>query len=224
MRKRLTSSCWSGNIPTTNRFVRDPPQRCSYFTNTDRIKADDPYRPLGLTWGATREEIRAAYRQKAAQLHPDVNRSPDAHEQFQTLQRAYQRLVTKNNTPNDDDDAWSFRVWTQADRLAVERTDVAGLAKQRPIPPASITMKRLMGGAQLGHPDGRGVVRRSGGELLGSGETDDDKRPYKTSSSVGRGNSKWVPPEEFVPWNGETTINRRRASNFASQRIRKEQS
>ena len=34
---------------------------------------DDPYRVLGLTPGATDEEVKRAYRQRAKQYHPDMN-------------------------------------------------------------------------------------------------------------------------------------------------------
>lgn len=47
---------------------------------------------LGLESNATKEEIMRAYREKAKQLHPDRNPSPDAHEQFILLVEAYNFL------------------------------------------------------------------------------------------------------------------------------------
>ncbi len=50
------------------------------------------YRILGVGTDATAAEIRRAYRLQARKLHPDVNPSPDAHEQFLLLQKAWYTL------------------------------------------------------------------------------------------------------------------------------------
>ena len=94
---------------------------------------------------------------------------------------------------DDMETAWRFGVWRHGDAIATERTDVAGMAKQRPIPPAR--KHKNFAGAQLGHPVHGGAAVRRNGEYLGAVET-------KTSSSVGRGRNKWVQPKAFVPWNG----------------------
>jgi curved DNA-binding protein CbpA len=52
----------------------------------------DYFAILGVERGATPEEIRQAYRQKALLLHPDVNQAPDASERFQALAEAYRIL------------------------------------------------------------------------------------------------------------------------------------
>jgi hypothetical protein len=44
---------------------------------------------LGVTTSASVEVIRKAYRKRAMELHPDRNKSPDAHDQFILLQEAY---------------------------------------------------------------------------------------------------------------------------------------
>lgn len=51
------------------------------------------YRTLGVSSKATIEEIKRAFRQKAKELHPDKNKSPDANEQFILLTEAYECLT-----------------------------------------------------------------------------------------------------------------------------------
>ena len=46
------------------------------------------YKILGLPKNATKIEIKKAYRKLALQLHPDRNKSPNAHEQFVELNEA----------------------------------------------------------------------------------------------------------------------------------------
>jgi hypothetical protein len=50
------------------------------------------YRILGLSPGVEAGAIKAAYRKKALQLHPDRNKSPNAVAEFQRLHDAYQTL------------------------------------------------------------------------------------------------------------------------------------
>ena len=52
----------------------------------------DPYRILGLTQGATLNEIRSAYRRLAKQFHPDAA-GERALPRFLAIQSAYERLV-----------------------------------------------------------------------------------------------------------------------------------
>lgn len=53
----------------------------------------DPYEVLGVQRGADRKTIKAAYRKKALKLHPDVNKAPDAKEQFMAAKAAFQTLT-----------------------------------------------------------------------------------------------------------------------------------
>ncbi|MDP2111744.1 MAG: DnaJ domain-containing protein [Thiobacillus sp.] len=52
----------------------------------------DNYEVLGVSPIATADSIKAAYRKKAAQYHPDKNQSPDAPTRFREVQEAYEVL------------------------------------------------------------------------------------------------------------------------------------
>lgn len=58
-----------------------------------RPEADDYYAILGVARTASIEEIRAAFRARAKQLHPDRSRYRDAKDAFQQLQSAYAVLA-----------------------------------------------------------------------------------------------------------------------------------
>ncbi|MGZ8566683.1 MAG: molecular chaperone DnaJ [Actinomycetota bacterium] len=52
----------------------------------------DLYQVLGLSRGASDDDIRKAYRRLARELHPDVNRDPSAEERFKEIAGAYEIL------------------------------------------------------------------------------------------------------------------------------------
>lgn len=53
---------------------------------------DTYFKILGVERNASLNDIKDAYRKKAKLLHPDVNPSPDAHEQFILLNEAFEYL------------------------------------------------------------------------------------------------------------------------------------
>ena len=63
----------------------------------------DHYARLGVPSSASVEVIKAAYRKKAAQYHPDRNPSPDAAARFREVQEAYEVLGDAQRRKDFDD-------------------------------------------------------------------------------------------------------------------------
>ena len=53
------------------------------------MAAKDYYDVLGVQKGATKDQIKDAYRKLALQFHPDRNKSPEAEERFKEISEAY---------------------------------------------------------------------------------------------------------------------------------------
>lgn len=47
---------------------------------------------LGLDSSASKDDIKSAYRKLSKRYHPDINKSPNAHEQFIRINEAYENL------------------------------------------------------------------------------------------------------------------------------------
>ena len=63
----------------------------------------DHYEKLGVSPGTTTDLIKAAYRKKAAQYHPDKNQAPDAAMRFREVQEAYEVLSDAERRKAFDD-------------------------------------------------------------------------------------------------------------------------
>lgn len=77
------------------------------------------YDILGVDKNADKNEIKAAFRRKARELHPDVNKAPDAEERFKELGKAYETL-------SDDDKRALY------DRYGEDGLQNAGYSTQGP--------------------------------------------------------------------------------------------
>jgi len=53
-----------------------------------------PHEVLGIARGASTQEVKRAFLERAKELHPDKNTAPDAQLQFQRLQHAYEALTS----------------------------------------------------------------------------------------------------------------------------------
>ncbi|APW42950.1 DnaJ domain-containing protein [Rhodoferax saidenbachensis] len=63
----------------------------------------DLYEQLGLRSDATLADIKKAFRQKAAQYHPDRNDAADAPARFRAVQEAYDVLADADKRQAYDD-------------------------------------------------------------------------------------------------------------------------
>jgi molecular chaperone DnaJ len=64
--------------------------------------AKDLYEVLGVSKDATEADIKKAFRRRARELHPDVNKAPDAEDQFKELNEAYDVLSDANKRTQYD--------------------------------------------------------------------------------------------------------------------------
>lgn len=109
------------------------------------IDARSYYTILGVPEKATPEELKKGYRQAARTYHPDVNREPDAADQFKRIKEAYDtlcnpalrlrydaaRFYVRDAAPlpsaRNDYDPTSWRPPVRCGRLTVEATVAMGI-------------------------------------------------------------------------------------------------
>jgi hypothetical protein len=64
------------------------------------------YRILELQSGATLNEIKKAYREKARMYHPDINKAPDARDKFILATEAYEFLTSHHGERCNDEETF----------------------------------------------------------------------------------------------------------------------
>lgn len=77
------------------------PHSTQYSQRRTLIGKGNPYHVLGVRMGASKEEIKKAYRKQAKLAHPDV--PGGSHERFQAIQKAYEEIETGQWIPKSED-------------------------------------------------------------------------------------------------------------------------
>lgn len=73
------------------------------------METKDLYKILGISKGASQEEIRRSYRKLAREYHPDANRDdPNAEERFKEIQHAYEVLSNPEKRREYDEGPRTF--------------------------------------------------------------------------------------------------------------------
>ena len=114
------------------------------------------YQILGVSEDADFEEIRAAFRQKAREYHPDRNQSPDAVERMQEVNEAYEVL-------RDTDQRAAYDRAHQTIRVSAEHLARAKNIAARALGQMAFDVGSALGSTMFAFPNFRqGIKRRNG--------------------------------------------------------------
>jgi hypothetical protein len=114
-------------MPTGFREYANTSRASSYREESTRKTStsslDQYYKVLGLSNGATEQEVRKAFRTLAFKYHPDYNNgSRESNEQFKQIERAYEEIMAyfathvKRQAPRGDDGGFINTLITEAAR------------------------------------------------------------------------------------------------------------
>ena len=89
--------CCQNNL--NQRFVR-----IFFLRNYSKLRGNrnDPFEVLGVSESASKQEIKDAYLKLSKSLHPDLNKSPNASEEFQRVKKAFDELSNGSRTEDNN--------------------------------------------------------------------------------------------------------------------------
>lgn len=88
------------------------------------------YRVLGLSPGATRKQIKSAYRKLALKYHPDRNHSAGAARKFQEIKEAHDSLLKATYTGEDERSSYEEQAAREVYRREREKMKARARAQQ----------------------------------------------------------------------------------------------
>jgi len=98
-RSTWSNANWNGSSGYGYKTSDDPlPRSPNGHTPGKDVKLDRSYAQLGLQRSATSDEVKAAFRKMARELHPDVSQLPkdEAEHRFKSLNEAYTYVKITN--------------------------------------------------------------------------------------------------------------------------------
>jgi hypothetical protein len=89
---------WNGTGSKGYKTTDETPKHANGHLPLRDAKLDHCYAQLGLQRSATSDEVKAAFRKMARELHPDVSKLPkdEAEHRFKTINEAYTYIKTTN--------------------------------------------------------------------------------------------------------------------------------
>lgn len=186
---------------------------------------DDFYDLLGVDSDASREELKRAYREKAREYHPDVNRDERATAQFKTIHRAYEVLSDESERSAYDRMGHAAYVRKRLDGLPMSGLDPDGDEGEATATAGSEgagSRQRWRdrdggGGAASGSRRGRdqasgrsdeGSVGAASSAAAGTAETTGENRRTRTAGTGATGNTR----RAYRRTSGTSRRNQRRAA------------
>ena len=76
--------------------------------HTFRVELDRYLEALGLQPGASRREVKEAYRRLSKAYHPDISKDPEAKDKFIALTEAYNFLTKVGPTPHRESTSFAY--------------------------------------------------------------------------------------------------------------------